>query len=903
MASPIQRLFDSPLIAEVMSKKYFNPSGGGSTSIVDDGNYVRIKYFPYKWFAYRLKRKYKTTRIEKMYELCGMKLFGRTTIRIHKFFLPEMVYILSQCGPGKPQDIAYDIIQNTWVRSIFDPDDVIKTDTDMSRLDAEMRCKFFDWQEEFIKLYDAKRRRNHLRGELLSFDCGLGKTLTALGVMTAIGCDGVVILAPKSTLQDVWVYHIQRYYKQAKRIFLVNKDTPKDAEFFIFNYESMDKLDTVMNYLKKKKRLGIIVDESHNFLRMKSLRTSNLLKLMDDTGCERCLMCSGTPLKALGSEVIPLLSVLDPMLDEEARDIFIKAFGINTTLGSDILHARMNIVMHRKTMDEVYRLPPKTDVDLPTKISTGSKYTIDKVKAALTKFAEERYKYHTDRMGKYQEEWDEAINWLDNNKTIGTSDDWRRYMKLIDYLIEKGYDHFNRWCVTENIWANEYERHVLIPALPKKLKDGFEDSRSKIKYLNLCIRGEVLGHLDVLRSEMVVDLMKEVDIEDIVSSSVKKVIFATTYVSVVDYLQKRCEELGYSPICIYGKTSNKAPELLEAFRDKDEHRVLIATMQTLATGVTVTEANTVVFCNNPWRDSDKVQMSHRVHRIGQDTECFIITVRLDTGSSPNLSDRTQDILNWSKEMTDAIVDGKRLTRASIESYGYDVEVEPTPEASTETFKARDEDVQKLIDNAKVLDRKGFEESIKEGDIIIPYKRAKYVTGLIGTIVTKLNRLFQGSSFTSCKLVGKEGKEIIGYGVVAGKGNINKAGVKKFLDMHEGAVVLRHPGMTDEIRKKVTKIIYAKKEEQVPYDPGTLFTSIWHHIFRRTTNKENKEWTNSEKAKLMCSNMINLIYKHAGLTIKYDSGIGDKYIWPKDILLSKSLKVVGAYFNRESGMHK
>ena len=86
---------------------------------------------------------------------------------------------------------------------------------------------------------------------------------------------------------------------------------------------------------------------------------------------------------------------------------------------------------------------------------------------------------------------------------------------------------------------------------------------------------------------------------------------------------------------------------------------MIATMQTLATGVTLVEANTIVFCNLPWRDADFTQASNRVWRIGQDTPCEILTLHLSTSECLNLSDRVVDIMDWSKRMTDCIVDGAR----------------------------------------------------------------------------------------------------------------------------------------------------------------------------------------------------------------------------------------------------
>ena len=122
---------------------------------------------------------------------------------------------------------------------------------------------------------------------------------------------------------------------------------------------------------------------------------------------------------------------------------------------------------------------------------------------------------------------------------------------------------------------------------------------------------------------------------------------------------EKLKALGYKPCLVYGETSKEVPQLLKQFREDKSINPLVATMQTLATGVTLTEANQVIFINRPWRDADYKQSSDRVYRIGQDTECYIYTLTLDTGEEPNLSTSMKDILDWSKEMSEAIVDGTR----------------------------------------------------------------------------------------------------------------------------------------------------------------------------------------------------------------------------------------------------
>lgn len=657
-SSGVSRMFDYPLIATVKrgAKRLW---GSFFDKVEDEGLYVVIKDFPYAWLSNRMNRMYGTHKFEHMYELCGIKLFGHSSIRIHKFFLPELVYIMTKAGNGASMDLVNEIIDKTWIKDLYKDESEIKVDTDMSFVEKDIKADLFDWQIEFVKQYDLRRRRAHLHGELLSFGCGLGKTITSLATMKSIGCDAVIIIAPKSTLKDVWVDHLTRFFKKPQKYFLVNEDSPKDVPYYIFNYESMDKIESVMKYLTKKNKVGIIVDESHNFLRMKSQRTQNLIALRDSLNCDNVLLMSGTPVKGVGAEMIPLLRIIDSYFDEYAQQTFIKALGVNTTLGTDILHARMNLIMHRRTMDEVYKLPELTEETILVPVKNGDQYTISNVQSTLKKFVLSRNEYHTKMMPEYVRVFDTAVTWFEKDKKLVETDDYQIWKRFIHTLRTYGYNKFDKSMSKEVTWANEYEKNELAPRLPKDLRDKFMEYKSKVKYLTLVIQGEVLGYLDRLRARMTIDVLKAVNIKKIMSRALKKVIFATTYVDVVHYLDKKCFDLGLNPICVYGETSSKSTELLNKFRKDGKSRVLIATMQTLSTGVTLTEANVVVFCNLPWRESDREQMAHRIYRIGQDTECEILTLRLDTAATPNLSDRTSDILSWSKEMTDSIVDGKK----------------------------------------------------------------------------------------------------------------------------------------------------------------------------------------------------------------------------------------------------
>ena len=96
--------------------------------------------------------------------------------------------------------------------------------------------------------------------------------------------------------------------------------------------------------------------------------------------------------------------------------------------------------------------------------------------------------------------------------------------------------------------------------------------------------------------------------------------------------------------------------IIDQFRNDDTIDVLVATTQTLSTGVTLVEASQMFFFGTPWRSADYEQACDRIYRIGQTHDVYIYTVLLDTGRTKNLSQRIDEIMNWSREMFTSVIE-------------------------------------------------------------------------------------------------------------------------------------------------------------------------------------------------------------------------------------------------------
>lgn len=618
--------------------------------IVDKGNYYTITHFPLDQFKHDIIKLYKTSKISHLVsQVSSFMTWFRKDVSIHKFFIPELVYILNSTNSNRYHELLYHIKTETWYKRVVDYIDngkTIPTRTDFSLIKKEMNVELKPYQKEFIQTYNRKIIYN-LRGYLLAFEQGLGKTLTALALMTSLNKKQVIIICPKSTMISVWKYHIEKFYKTEKKIWIPGLPLNNKYDYYLVNYESMSKLNT----RAIDKDCGVVVDESHNFLHGGANRTQNLVNLSKvlDSKCESfdILLMSGTPLKAIGVELIPVLNVLDRRFDDDCSDIFKRSLSLTKTNGTQILANRLGILMYRKLKNEVLTLPKKNELIRKVKLPDGIKYTHDRVVNEIVKFTEERRKFYFENKKKYIDDFEECVSYLD--KKLHNDQKWKLYLDYVNKL-KKTNERDSRYYEIIK-WTVSYEKNVLYKLLPPDLKKKFIQSKSVVKYVWMKIMGEVIGNLLLkLRNEMCKGIIEHAGIDKIIKESKKKTLLFTSYTECVEYARDYLKKKGFSPVCVYGETTNKLKDILRRFREDDDVNPLIATIQTLSTGVTLTEANTIIFLNKPWRYNEYQQASDRIHRIGQDTEVFIYTLLLDTDGRENLSTGMERVMEWSKEM-------------------------------------------------------------------------------------------------------------------------------------------------------------------------------------------------------------------------------------------------------------
>ena len=141
----------------------------------------------------------------------------------------------------------------------------------------------------------------------------------------------------------------------------------------------------------------------------------------------------------------------------------------------------------------------------------------------------------------------------------------------------------------------------------------------------------------------------------LIDATEKKTLIFTSYVDVVRITDEYLRKEGYKPLLVYADTNKNLPMIMKRFKEDPDLNPMIATFDSLSTAVPVIEANHCVLLNPPFRDHEYKQATSRVNRLGQDSIVRITSMLLDTGVEPNISTRSNEIMEWSRASVNAIM--------------------------------------------------------------------------------------------------------------------------------------------------------------------------------------------------------------------------------------------------------
>lgn len=644
----------------------------GSVDVTEAGNAITILGMPGEGFGKQVTQEWGTSKV-----LTNM--FNQVTpykLSFNKFFAIDVLYMLEELAQKKTAHVnrrglekAIDELRgNTWLK------DVTAMNPDILNLNkVSMFIKTpKDHQQRFLEHYNKMVPAYNLNGYMLAAKPGAGKTLTCLMLGECLSSDVFVIISPNNAVRKVWEKTVKEEYKKAwtdKDIWVSSNDQPleRGKRFYIFHYEAMDKLKDLMSMVAGK-RLITIVDESHNFNEIKSQRTQYLIDFVLRSRCKHTIWSSGTPVKALGYEMIPCLSTIDPYFDSNTEDRFRKIFGKSVSKAVDILRNRIGLVSFKVPKEEFTENEP-IEHTVNVKIPDPTRFTLTQVRKDMAEFIAAQMKHYADNFSTYEKQYNAGVKYYDGLRLTGTQrkelDTYRRYIAM----IRKQYDPVAM--KNEVMFCNNMERRSIIPSLPQPLRNEFKNARSVIKYLALKVQGEALGRvLGKRRAECNAALVAHARLPGIIDGAEKKTIIFTSFVDVAETVVAYLNKQGYKTVIVHQGTNKNLTAIIDSFANDEDIAACVATFQSLSTAVPMVMANTAVLMNQPFREFEREQAIGRIDRLGQDTQTYVFNILLDTGGEANISTRAADIVQWSREQVAAIMGTKVVdeTAISMESY-------------------------------------------------------------------------------------------------------------------------------------------------------------------------------------------------------------------------------------------
>lgn len=640
---------------------FFNP-----TVKVKDG-IVTISNIPARLIQTTLHRLYKTTRLNNY--LFHSKNYN--SIVFYEFFVLEFYFLLDslvndhrqRVSVKKIRQIQKVLSEETWLANttVKHPDIV-----DLSKLDL-FKYDPLEHQLEFFKHFNRTVPAYKLKGLLLAAAPGTGKTFASLALAECLNSDIIVVVCPKNALDTVWLKSTvgnASLYKHPTDAWSTSESKDYNGQkIAVVHYESLGKLENILNSLRNKK-VTIIVDESHNFNELKSQRTNTLIDLCNRSDVKYVIDCSGSPIKALSVEAIPLLAVFDPLFTDEVRALFARLHSGEVSKLTEILQRRLNVISYKVDKTVLKREQPII-TDIAVTVPSGSKFTLKEI-------AKDMLQYSEQRLMELKQLTPQAVVFFNSiisdikvellgSKSINTdyknqlSLDFETYLKYVS-IISKSKGSFLYGLKEELTFCRAFEKDVIIPNISDKVnRDKFKDIISIIKYPSLKVRGECLGRvLGKARIEAVKAMVPYIDYEDLIDSTEKKTLIFTSFVDVVSSVNVFLKK-NYNPVMVYADYTKDLDNIVRKFDSDETVNPLIATYASLSTAVPLIMADTVIILNPPFRDYIMQQTIARVDRLGATSTVRVFNIGLDTGTEPNICSRNIDIIEWSKRQIGAIM--------------------------------------------------------------------------------------------------------------------------------------------------------------------------------------------------------------------------------------------------------
>ena len=588
--------------------------------------------------------------------------YGLTEISFYGFFALEVRTILNAYLnlPYRKDSVVIkntikSIEDNTWLNNIGK---TFEDTFDYNILKEKFVYELLPHQKSWFHEYNSSKKRHNRRGRLLAAAPGTGKGLMALALAELLKSNKILVITPLQALETVWINNVRDELYKTSQVYYSSLDKREynNERILIYHYESINEIAKVIKYIKGNDTT-IIIDESHNMNELTSKRTISLLQICEEINSDNILLLSGSPIKAMPLEMLPMIELLDKGFNPIIKNRFIKLYKNMPNVLKPAIQERYTGYRTFVAKDEL-KLPEVVTESINIKLPNAKEYTLDNIKIKMKEYTEKRFKELNDKFNIYENTYNE----LYNKAKVALINGGMKERDFIIYedsinKIKKAYKDNKLMYIPDLLkYANKFENETIRPVLNPEEKKLFNEAKTIVKYLKLKIQGEVLG--SIVGRERInchMDLAKHIDYKSLVNSTNKKSIIFSNYIDVCEIANKALTKIGYTTTKVYGNDTKYLNEHVSLFMKKDnEVNPLVATYKSLSTAVPLIAANVMIFIDLPFRNYIYEQAVARIHRLGQDEIVFLYQIHLDTGDIPNINSRNIDIIEWSKKMVEEL---------------------------------------------------------------------------------------------------------------------------------------------------------------------------------------------------------------------------------------------------------
>jgi SNF2 family DNA or RNA helicase len=452
-----------------------------------------------------------------------------------------------------------------------------------------------------------------LRVSGLFMEMGTGKTRVAIELVS-LRCErisNVVWFCPVS-LKATIRYEIQKHTDTPGDGIVVFDDKttmrtiPRDAFWYIVGIESMSSSDRMVltaNDIVKPDSF-VIVDES-SYIKGHNARRTKRITYMAARAHYRAIL-TGTPLSQGVVDLYAQMRFLSPKI--LGYNSFY-SFAHNHLEYSEkypglIVRAHNTGWLAAKVEPYIYQVTKAECLDLPPKLYDTRYYSM---------IATQRHYYERAK--------------------------WELFLSIPDEDLDS------------------YALFRLFSAL-QQITCGFWNRRENNDFSAYQVRGPEFKFFEFehKRTGILLEIVADIPVDE------KVIIWSKYRYSIEQIVGALTEEYGPDSLAQFHGDLGEQERNVEIERFRDDARFLVATQSAGGHGLTLNEANYVVFYSNSFKYSERLQAEDRCHRIGQDRPVTYIDIvcqnSVDTRIEKALADKG-DVVQAFKRKMDAIKDGDK----------------------------------------------------------------------------------------------------------------------------------------------------------------------------------------------------------------------------------------------------